>query len=316
MPRLFDSAKPDSLTSLFKFADRCPPLTYEDERELIAQAKQGDHAAMERIIGSNIGFMYLRAQKAANKVPIEDLMMECCIGCIEAVRTFDPSREVRFITYLELCLRRPIQNAKRRAPVLWSLSVSMRRLAHELEVAERKLAAELGREPNTEELANRVGVTVDKVIDLRHAMTALIPLEQDNAQIGLNDRTRPPIRTLKSDLLPPDEAADAAIMLRNLRFLLGLAMKRVLNERLRDVIRRRYLTHEPESRTVIGRDYGVTRETIRLDELRAISKIKKWLVVNGYSRMLTSYCQALSDRNGTPGFGVIQHNECGLAEDF
>ncbi|MBU0625300.1 hypothetical protein KKF05_03085 [Patescibacteria group bacterium] len=87
----------------------------------------------------------------------------------------------------------------------------------------------------------------------------------------------------------------------------------LISNQERDVIRRRYFTHEPESQRKIGLSYGLTNSRIGQIEQQALEKIRQWLREQGREKCLLDGHQLLQDLSDLPGFQPIQQIESRLA---
>ena len=100
-----------------------PRLSAEEEQACAYLAAQGDAAARQRLIQSNLRFVIMVAKRYQNRgVPLEDLVNEGNIGLIHAAGRFDPDRGVRFVTYAVWWIRQAILRAVRPMPT-WTISL-------------------------------------------------------------------------------------------------------------------------------------------------------------------------------------------------
>src|SRR6266436_7967452 len=149
---------------------RIPLLTPQQEIELAEKIKKGDAAARERMINSNLRLVVTIAHDYANLgLPLLDLISEGTIGLTKAVERFDPAKGAKLSTYAALWIKQSIiaglsnQVKTIRLPIHLVQKVSkIRRLAFEL-------ANDLGREPTDDELAEELGLPVDRVAELRNS---------------------------------------------------------------------------------------------------------------------------------------------------
>src|SRR4029078_7827384 len=100
MPRT-DSDDADALRAYLRGIARIPRLTAEEERELASRVKRhGDEGALRRLVEGNRRFVVSYAKRYRGLgVPFLDFIHEGNLGLIEAGRRFDPSRNVKFISY-------------------------------------------------------------------------------------------------------------------------------------------------------------------------------------------------------------------------
>lgn len=95
---------------------RKPVLTREEERALALRAREGDCAARNRLIESNLRYVLKVIFKRwrLDRFPglqFGDLISEGCMGLIKALRTFDPSREARFLSYADSAIKQSVSRA-------------------------------------------------------------------------------------------------------------------------------------------------------------------------------------------------------------
>jgi RNA polymerase primary sigma factor len=102
----------DSVKIYFKDLQRCKPLTREKEKELMALAKEGDVEARNKILSSNLRFVFNIAKKYRGKgVSIADLISEGNKGLLKAFNLFDQSKDVKFFSYAVWWIRQKMIKA-------------------------------------------------------------------------------------------------------------------------------------------------------------------------------------------------------------
>ena len=100
---------PDTLRMYLKEISRFPQLSPEEEKELGRRIQNGDEEAFRKLIESNLRFVVAMAKKYARSgYPLHELINEGNMGLIEAASRFDPTRDVRFITYASWWIRQAI----------------------------------------------------------------------------------------------------------------------------------------------------------------------------------------------------------------
>jgi len=130
------------------------------------------------------------ARRLARRLPahveIDDLISSGVIGLIEAAERFDPERVDRFEAFAEFRIRGAMLDDLRSRD---TLSRDMRRLSNELRDATRKLEAQLGRTPDQEEIAQRLGVNVDELYARQQKLSGSSVVGIDDAGPDLLERT-------------------------------------------------------------------------------------------------------------------------------
>ena len=152
------------------------------QRELIA--RRNEYAAKF--------FPYIEkvARRLARRLPahveIDDLISSGVIGLMEAAERFDPKRVDRFEAFAEFRIRGAMLDDLRSRD---TLSRDMRRLSNELRDATRRLESQLGRTPDQEEIARRLGVGVDELYARQQKLSGSSVVGIDDAGPDLLERT-------------------------------------------------------------------------------------------------------------------------------
>lgn len=150
-------------------------------RELFRQYKAtGDPEVRDQLIVSHLNLVRFLASKFKNRgEPLDDLIQVGTIGLIKAVDRFDPSRGLEFTTYATPTILGEIKRHFRDKG--WSVRVPRRlqELSAKVNQANDELTNELSRSPSVEEIAKRVGASVDDVLEAMESSSAYssVPLE-------------------------------------------------------------------------------------------------------------------------------------------
>lgn len=185
MPAAKSLAGEKIVTKRFKSSEKDQPLALAkkpSKRELIA--RRNEYAAKF--------FPYIEkvARRLARRLPahveIDDLISSGVIGLMEAAERFDPSRVDRFEAFAEFRIRGAMLDDLRSRD---TLSRDMRRLSNELRDATRRLEAQLGRTPDQEEIAKRLGVGVDELYARQQKLSGSSVVGIDDAGPDLLERT-------------------------------------------------------------------------------------------------------------------------------
>ena len=261
---------PELLLDYFTRIDKGKLLTHQEEIDLSKRAKAGDTKARHRLIEKNLRLVISVAKKYRGMgLPFEDLIQEGNIGLMKAIEKFDPDRGWRFSTYATWWVRQAVQRAVAdkgrtiRVPV--HMSEKIRKTARTY----NELSAELEREPTDEEVAERLGWTVEEVRNVKNAMphaTSLnqpLGLQEDGSELG--------------ELIEDERASDTAGEVMREMETEGLrAAIDWLPERHRYVLVRRYGLDDQKSATLaeLSNELKVSRERVRQVQREAERMLK------------------------------------------
>ena len=257
----------DQVGTPLRRAMRRPLLSATDEIRLAVQIEQGDQAAKQQMIESNLRLVVSLARTYRGRgVPMADLVQEGTIGLIRAVERFDHRHGVKFSTYAAWWIHRSLRDAVGAAPLIRIPPRATRQLAAVRRAEDELRHATLGA-PSIAEVTDRTGLSVESVRSLREAarVTASMdePASEDSAPLG----------ELVADhhAVDPSERAVACEESRTVR-----GMLRLLPQRHRDVVVRRYGLGEdaPQSHEQIGASLGVGEERSRQLEREALQRLR------------------------------------------
>jgi RNA polymerase primary sigma factor len=259
----------DSLQLFLKDIGKVDLLTAAQEVELAKRIERGDVAAKTQMVEANLRLVVSIAKRYRNQgLPFLDLIQEGTIGLVRAAEKFDYRRGFKFSTYATWWIRQAVARALADKARTIRMPVHVVEKLNKILRTERKLRAEKGREPTSEEIAKELELTVDDVDQVRR--TAQIPVSLEKP-VGDDDESEFG-HFLEDDSEPlPDEAAD--VIFRNEALARALA---ALTERERGVLELRYgLNGEaPLTLDEVGRVFDVTRERIRQIENHSLKKLR------------------------------------------
>lgn len=264
-----ESDTPDVVRSYLKSIRANALLTFEQEQELGKQIRAGDPEARTRMIEANLRLVVSIGKRYLGRgLPFADIIEEGNLGLIRAVEKFDYSRGFRFSTYAAWWIRQCIERAIINQGTLLRVPVHVTaRLNHYL-AAVQDLAQELGREPRTDEVANRMKVSEEEAMDLQQLIRTTSSLDSP-----VSTRTDTFLRDIIEDQnsVSPDEEAEGV---KRREHIVGWIKR--LEERERTVVVARFGLDGGESQTLeeIGQTLGLTRERIRQIEVGALSKLR------------------------------------------
>jgi RNA polymerase sigma-32 factor len=273
-------ARRDPLAAYMSETRRYPLLTPEEEKELAVRlVEHGDTAAARRLIEANlrlvvkIAYEYRRAHKN-----LLDLVQEGNIGLIQAVGKFDPYRGVKLSSYAAFWIRayilKFILNNWRLVKI--GTTQAQRKLFFNLR-KEREKLEQLGFQPTSALLAEKLDVTEKEVIEMERRLAA--PEASLDAPVGSggdDDGARTRLDYLPSEEDRPDRAVAQSEFSAMLRDKLE-QFASSLQGREQTIFRERWLTDEPLTLQEIGDRYNVSRERARQLEKRMLDRLKKFL---------------------------------------
>jgi RNA polymerase primary sigma factor len=260
-------ASDDQVGTPLRRAMSAPLLSGDEERRLAIRIEQGDHAAKQRMIESNLRLVASLARTYRGRgVPMADLVQEGTIGLAQAVERFDYRYEVRFATYAAYWIHRSLRDAVAAGQLIRIPPRATRQLAA-VRRAEDELARSSLGSPSITAVAERTGLSVENVQSLRRSARAAASLDEPVGEDG----------TPLGELVADDRAADpfeSAVADEESRMVTN--MLKLLPERHRNVVVSRYGLggQAPQSHEQIGASLGVGAERSRQLEHEALHRLR------------------------------------------
>jgi RNA polymerase sigma-32 factor len=252
-----------------------PMLSAEEEHEL-AERFRTDHDldAAWRLVLSHLRFVVRIARGYDGYgLPQADLIQEGNVGLMKAVKRFDPDMGVRLVSFAVHWIRAEIHEFVLRnwRIVRVATTKAQRKLFFNLRGAKQRLGA-LSRE-EIDEIASDLAVRPEDVIEMERRLEA-----HDSAFDGLvDDEDHPaPAAFIADPALDPSAAVEEEEWSESTARQLHLALEN-LDERTRDIVRRRWLTEPKAKLRELAEEYGVSAERIRQVEAQALQDLKRAL---------------------------------------
>ena len=257
-----------SLRHYLEAIGKFPILSEEEEKKLGEKIRQGDPAALQTLVKSNLRFVVSYVKKYRGMgVGLLDLIDEGNVGLIEAARRFDPSRGVRFVSYAVWWIRQAIVHALTLQSRVYNIP---QKLADQISLMKRKragLKTALGREPTREEIAQAMGVSETDIEDLEIL---------DGRDLSFSDKVNEDLEVedrIGDDGAPSvEDALIKASVQQRIRDILG-----ELDDKEAIVLKLRFGLDDDRPRTLqeIGTRLNLTRERIRQIEQKAMRKLSR-----------------------------------------
>lgn len=253
-----------------------PLLSREEELALARKAGAGDLEAREQLITANLRLVIHTAKKyvsygnqKSHNLSLSDLAQEGSIGLIKAVEKFDPERG-KLSTYATWWIRQTIFRAIANQGGTIRVPIHMWEQITHLTKKENELRLQFKREPTSEELAEELGITLERVRNIKKTRE-LEPFSLERP-IGEDQET-----TLKDFLSDPDPSVEEQVEQKQLKENLSILLKS-LTPREQKVIKDRFGLNgsgRPKTLEEMGQELGITREGVRQIEIKVLSKLKQ-----------------------------------------
>ncbi len=260
----------DPIKMYFKEIGKVPLLSHEEEMELGKRIMEGDEEAKKKLVEANLKLVVSIAKRWVNNtnMSFSDLIQEGNMGLIKAVDRYDYRLGFHFSTYGTCWIRQAISRAIADQARTIRLPVHMVETINKLSRVTKQLWQDLGREPSDAEIAEKMGISEEKVCEIKEIAQEPTSLEgpageEGDSQVG--------------DFVPDDNAKNPSdLVTQNILKEELLAVIETLTPREQKVIRLRYGLDDSHPRTLeeVGREFNVTRERIRQIEAKALRKLR------------------------------------------
>ena len=259
----------DPVRMYLKEIGKVPLLTADEEIELAKRMEKGDEEAKKRLCEANLRLVVSIAKRYVGRgMLFLDLIQEGNLGLIKAVDKFDYTKGYKFSTYATWWIRQAITRSIADQARTIRIPVHMVETINKLIRVSRQLLQTYGREPTPEEIAQEMGLSVDKVREIQKIAQEPVSLE---TPIGEEEDSHLGDFIPDEDVPAPAEAAAFSMLKEQLVEVLDTLM-----EREQKVLKLRFGLEDGRARTLeeVGKEFEVTRERIRQIEAKALRKLR------------------------------------------
>lgn len=264
-----DMSVNDNVRMYLKEIGKISLLSLDEEQELSKKIASGDEDAKKILAESNLRLVVSIAKRYVGRgLLFLDLIQEGNIGLMKAVDKFDYDKGFKFSTYATWWIRQAITRALADQARTIRVPVHMVETINKLARVERQMALDLNREPTDSELAKKMNLPLDKIVEIRRISQDPVSLEtpigeEDDSHLGdflADERT-----------MGPEEYTDYTMLKEELKQVLE-----TLTKREEEVLELRFGLYDGTCHTLeeVGKKFGVTRERIRQIEAKALRKLR------------------------------------------
>lgn len=264
-----DSVVLDAVKAYLKSIGDHPRLNFEEEKSLSARSLAGDEAARTKLVECNLKLVIPIAKRYSGcGLPLLDLIQEGNIGLIKAAEKYDGTKGFRFSTYATYWIRQTISRALGDQARTIRIPANMVELLTKVRKMSSDLTLQLHRDPTDAEIAEALGVELDKVqtvMDIAQATSSLDTAVDDDGE------------TTMGDLIADNNAENPFMnMVQETNREIVESVLSTLSNKEAEVLRMRFGIGYDKAMTLdeIGKHYEVTRERIRQVENKAIRKMR------------------------------------------
>jgi RNA polymerase primary sigma factor len=266
----------DTLQLFLSEVSRYPLLRPSEEVELSKRVEAGDRDAKDKMVNSNLRLVVSIARRyQGHQLALLDLIQEGILGLIRATEKFDWRRGYKFSTYATWWIRESIERGIANRARTIRVPVHMIERERKVGRAERDLRMRLGREPTELEVATAARLSLKHVREVKRAARTVVSLD---APLAHDDPSSSVVDRLASDEDAPADKVELSLMQESLRRALS-----TLPPNERQIVELRYGIADGEPRTIeqVVRELGLSRDTVRRTEARALARLARMRELEG-----------------------------------
>lgn len=246
-----------------------PRLTIQEERELAQRCAAGDEDAIRHMVNSNLRLVVSIAREYSGRgVALLDLIQEGSIGLLVAARKYDYTLDYRFSTYATKWIRQGVTRCLMNHAGLIRIPLHTAERMRKIDVTRAVLRQENGEEPTVKEIAEKSGISPEKVQELILLMPEVCSLD---VSIGDDEGT---LAALMEDVQAPQPQEE--LVRRELEHTLRVLLS-ALNERQQQILRLHFGMEDGNCHSLeeIAKQMGISKERVRQIERQAMDKLQK-----------------------------------------
>jgi RNA polymerase primary sigma factor len=276
----FTNRENKSLDKYLNEISKVPMIDAQEEVELARRIREGDQAALEKLVNANLRFVVSVSKQYQNQgLTLGDLINEGNMGLIKAARRFDETRGFKFISYAVWWIRQSILQALADQSRIVRLPLNKVGSLGRITQASARLEQELEREPTPEEIAEHLQIPLTEVENAlrssgRHlSIDAPLAEGEDNTLLGVLDQNDEP-------------NPDMPLINESLQNEINRVIS-TLSDKERDVLKYYLGLDGNPAHTLedISEKVGLTRERVRQIKEKALRRLRK----SSKSKILKSY---------------------------
>lgn len=259
----------DPVRMYLKEIGKVPLLDAERELEIAERMANGDEVAKQMLIEANLRLVVSIAKRYLGKgMFFLDLIQEGNLGLMKAVEKFDYTKGYKFSTYATWWIRQAITRAIADQARTIRIPVHMVETIHKVSRYQRQLLQELGHEASPDEVAEKIGMSPEKVREIMKIAQDPVSLE---TPIGEEEDSHLGDFIPDDDSPAPQDAASYAMLREQIKEVLH-----TLTPREEHVLKLRYGLNDGRTHTLeeVGKEFNITRERIRQIEAKALRKLR------------------------------------------